>query len=147
MDDSTNPKTRKRTRRTAADWRAIMARQEASGLTCEVFCAAEGVGRSAFWRWRCPLAAEDAQAGNGAPMFVELSGGGASEDDVRRRPAALRPRPRPRPARELAASDKLDLCRSRRGSRAVTAPLDRRQDLRPSLAAYVSLRSAWPAWI
>ena len=35
MDDSTDPKTRKRTRRTAAEWRAVMARHAASGLACE----------------------------------------------------------------------------------------------------------------
>ena len=44
MDDSTDSKARKRTRRTAAQWRSIMARHEASGLSCEAFCAAEGTG-------------------------------------------------------------------------------------------------------
>ena len=47
MDDSTDSKTRKR--RTGAEWCAIMARHEASGLTCEAFCTAEGIGRSAPW--------------------------------------------------------------------------------------------------
>ena len=78
MDDSTDAKTRKRTRRTAAEWRAIIARHEASGLACEAFCAAEGIGSSAFWRWRRRLAEEDARVGNGGPMFVELSGAGAA---------------------------------------------------------------------
>ena len=83
MDDSTDSKTRKRTQRTAAQWRSIMARHEASGLSCEAFCAAEGIGRSAFWRWRRRLGAEDAaRAGNGGPMFVELSGAGASAWDA-----------------------------------------------------------------
>ena len=58
MDDSTDAKTRKRTPRTAAEWRAIMARHEASGLAGEAFCEAAGIGRSAFWRWRGRLAKE-----------------------------------------------------------------------------------------
>ena len=82
MDDSRVPESPKRTRRTAAEWRAIMARHEASGLTCEAFCAAEDIGRSAFWRWRRRLAAEDAQAGNGGPVFVELSGADAASWDA-----------------------------------------------------------------
>ena len=83
MDDSTDPKTHKRTQRTAAEWRSIMARHEASGLAGEAFCAAEGIGRSAFWRWRRRLADEDAAgAGNGAPTFVELAGTGATAWDA-----------------------------------------------------------------
>jgi len=82
MDDSTDAKTRRRTRRTAAEWRAIMARHEASGLAGEAFCAAEGIGSSAFWRWRRRLAEEDAQSGNGGPVFVELSGTGAAAWDA-----------------------------------------------------------------
>ena len=62
MDDSAEPKARKRTQRTVAEWRSIMARHEARGLTCEASCAAEGIGRSAFWRWRRRLADEDRRA-------------------------------------------------------------------------------------
>ena len=83
MDDSAGPKTRRRTQRTAAEWRSIMARFEAGGLTGEAFCAAEGIGSSAFWRWRRRLADEDAaRAGNGGPAFVELSGAGGAAWDV-----------------------------------------------------------------
>ena len=49
MDGTT---TRKRRQRTPAEWRSIMERHEASGLGGEACCAAEGIGRSAFWRWR-----------------------------------------------------------------------------------------------
>ena len=80
MDETT---TRKRTQRTATEWRSIMARFEASGLAGEAFCAAEGIGSSAFWRWRRRLADEDAaRAGNGGPAFVELSGPGAAAWDA-----------------------------------------------------------------
>jgi len=83
MDDSTDSKARKRTQRTAAEWRSIMARFEASGLTGEAFCAAEGIGSSAFWRWRRRLADEDAaRAGNGGPAFVELAGADAAAWDA-----------------------------------------------------------------
>ena len=39
--------TRKRVCRTVAEWGSIMARHEASGLSGEGFCAAEGIGKSA----------------------------------------------------------------------------------------------------
>ena len=72
--------TRKRTRRSAAEWRAIMARYEASGLSGEGFCEEEGIGKSAFWRWRRRLANGD--AGGGKAMFVELAGGPAPSWDA-----------------------------------------------------------------
>jgi len=37
-------------------WSALMARQRASGLSVEVFCAQEGVHRSSFFSWRRRLA-------------------------------------------------------------------------------------------
>jgi len=77
VGDSTHSQMRKRTRRTAAEWPVIMARHQASALTCKAFCPAEGIGRSAFWRWRRRLADEDAQAGSGGPVYVELSGADA----------------------------------------------------------------------
>ena len=62
--------TRKRTRRSAAEWRSILARHEASGQTVGGFCAAEGVSTTAFWRWRRRLSEENG-AGTGG-LFVEL---------------------------------------------------------------------------
>ena len=76
MDDL---ETRSRPRRSAAEWRAIMARYEASGLSGEGFCEAEGIGRSA-WRWRRRLA--DGDAGGGKAMFVEIAGGPATSWDA-----------------------------------------------------------------
>ena len=71
----------RRTRRSAAEWRAIMARYEASGLSGEGFCEAEGIGKSAFWRWRRRLADGDAGGGTKA-MFVELAAGPSSPWDA-----------------------------------------------------------------
>ena len=67
--------TRKRRCRSASEWRSIMARHEASGLSGDGFCEAEGIGRSAFWRWRRRLTDEDAaRTGDGGrAAFVELS--------------------------------------------------------------------------
>lgn len=46
----------KRVRRSAKEWRTIVARQEASGLTVEGFCQREGLTRSVFNRWQTRLA-------------------------------------------------------------------------------------------
>ena len=45
-------------------------------------CATEGIGSSAFWRWRRRLADEDAARGRGGPAFVELSGAGTAAWDA-----------------------------------------------------------------
>ena len=80
MEDSAR---RLRTRRSAAEWRAIMVRYEASGLSGEGFCEAEGIGKSAFWRWRWRRRLADGDAGGGTKaMFVELAAGPASPWDV-----------------------------------------------------------------
>lgn len=77
MEDSA---TRRRQRRSAAEWRTIMARYEASGLSGEGFCEAEGIGKSASWRWRRRLANGD--AGGSKAVFVELAGGPAPSWDA-----------------------------------------------------------------
>ena len=74
--------TRKRACRTSAEWRSIMARHEASGLSGEGFCEAEGIGRSAFWRWRRRLADEDAARAGDGVAFVELSAAQPASWDV-----------------------------------------------------------------
>ena len=83
MDDSADSKAHGGTQRTRAEWRSIIARYEASSLGGNAFCAAEGVGKTAFWRRRRRFADEDAaRAGNGGPAFVELSGAGAAAWDA-----------------------------------------------------------------
>ena len=57
-----------------------MARYEASGLSGEGFCEAEGIGKSAFWRWRRRLA--NREAGAGKAVFVELAGDPAPSWDA-----------------------------------------------------------------
>ena len=75
MNDVT---TRKWTRRSAAEWRSILARHEASGETIRGFCAAEGVSRTAFCRWRQRLSEENGAATGG--LFVELGEAPATWD-------------------------------------------------------------------
>ena len=61
-----------------------MARHEASGLSGDGFCEAEGIGRSAFWRWRRRLSDEDAArtGDGGGAAFVELSAAQSASWDV-----------------------------------------------------------------
>jgi putative transposase len=46
----------RRMRRSAEEWRTIVARQAESGRTVEGFCQEEGLSRSVFNRWRVRLA-------------------------------------------------------------------------------------------
>lgn len=62
------PIRRKRHRRTAAQWRGILRRFEASGLGAREFCRREGLSLSSLQRWRSkgPVKARRAR-------FVELT--------------------------------------------------------------------------
>lgn len=53
----------KRVRRSAEQWRSIVAGQVASGLSVEEYCQREGLVLSVFSRWRARLA----RGGSGAP--------------------------------------------------------------------------------
>ena len=75
MEDSA---TRKLQRCPTAEWRTIMARYEESGLSGKGFREAEGIGKSAFWRWR----PANGDAGGGKAVFVQLAGGSASSWDA-----------------------------------------------------------------
>lgn len=57
-----------RVRRTAAEWRAVAERFEASGLSALAFCRRERISRAAFTRWRYELA----RPAPGAGGFVEI---------------------------------------------------------------------------
>jgi transposase-like protein len=45
----------RRRRRSAAAWRAVLERFEASGLTTVAFCEREGIGSKSLYRWRSRL--------------------------------------------------------------------------------------------
>lgn len=68
---------RRRVRRSAAQWRALVAAFEQSGIARRAFCARHGVSASTFDWWRKRLSAEPqglpvSQADSNA-LFVELS--------------------------------------------------------------------------
>lgn len=50
-------------RRTAAQWEAVLAEQERSGLTQESFCRTRGLGYSTFGMWRARLRRKVTDAG------------------------------------------------------------------------------------
>ena len=45
----------KRIRRSAAEWRELIAQQSSSGLAVQEVCQREGLNASVFWRWRLRL--------------------------------------------------------------------------------------------
>lgn len=57
--------------RGAAQWKAILARYEESGLSQECFCAEQGLALSTFCNWRSRLRA-DGGSGEKEPPFIEL---------------------------------------------------------------------------
>lgn len=58
-----------RVRRTEAEWRAIVSRYEASGLSVSAFCRRSKLARNTFVKWRGRLAAKP--SGTREPAFVE----------------------------------------------------------------------------
>jgi hypothetical protein len=56
-------------RRSRAEWRKILDRFEASGLSETVFCQREGIAKGSFSRWKHSFRASEGEK----PAFVELS--------------------------------------------------------------------------
>ncbi len=66
----------KGSRRSANEWRLLLARLDGSGLSVEAFCQSEAISEASFYRWR-RLLSEDGDEGRGgrvvaAPAFVDL---------------------------------------------------------------------------
>lgn len=68
-----------RRRRSAAVWRAVLERFEASGLPTVEFCEREGISSKSLYRWRCRLgsagelpASEQAVGARNTAGFVDL---------------------------------------------------------------------------
>jgi len=59
-----------RVRRSSAEWQAVIAEFEASGLSALAFCRRAGVSRAAFTRWRQQLKGAVSPEAEGA--FVEM---------------------------------------------------------------------------
>ena len=67
--------TRRRARRTAAQWRKLIERFDRSGQTRGNFCTANGLALSTFDLWRRKLGEAQAPADEAHPesLFVELT--------------------------------------------------------------------------
>ena len=72
MEGSTKSSTRKRSRRSREEWRALVSRFEASGQTREAFCAETGISVSTLRRWYSRFREPSRPAVSQAPVFVEL---------------------------------------------------------------------------
>jgi len=59
-----------RVKRSEAEWRQVIARFAASGLSIARFCQREEIAKSSFARWRQQVGGEPQR---GAATFVELS--------------------------------------------------------------------------
>lgn len=74
----TNKKTVSRTTRSADEWRALLTRFAASGMSLRTFCRTEKLSESAFYRRRALLVEGDkAPATRRAASFVDLGALGA----------------------------------------------------------------------
>jgi putative transposase len=76
----------KRPRRSAAEWAALFARFERSGMSVSRFCAGESISVANFYRWRGLLGASahaTPQPVQPAPEFVELGTIGAAPGGAR----------------------------------------------------------------
>ena len=67
-DGSGDTTPRKRVRRGIEGWRTLILQQRASGETVDAFCAARGIPRSSFSKWRNRL--ESAPAAQFLPVAV-----------------------------------------------------------------------------
>jgi len=66
----------RKVRRSAAQWREIISRFEASGRSCHAFCVAEGLSQKTLRRWqrKFSLSGEQVRAGEATGKgFVELA--------------------------------------------------------------------------
>lgn len=66
----------RRRHRSEAQWRAIMTRYAASGLSVSAFCREQAIGASSFYHWRGRLGHDRGTVGvdrdEGAAEFIDL---------------------------------------------------------------------------
>ncbi len=63
---------RRRQRRDASQWQALIEQQRTSGLTVKRFCAERGVGEASFFAWRRHLHRTPPLQSNDVEKFVRL---------------------------------------------------------------------------
>jgi hypothetical protein len=69
-DGSGSAAPRKRVRRGIEGWRTLISQQRASGETVEAFCAARGIPRSSFSKWRNRLESAPPSAAQFLPVAL-----------------------------------------------------------------------------
>ena len=72
-DGSGSAPPRKRIRRGIEGWRTLISQQRTSGEAMEAFCAARGIPRSSFSKWRKRLESASTPAAQFLPVAVHSS--------------------------------------------------------------------------
>ena len=73
---------RRRQRRDASQWQALIEHQRTSGLTIKRFCAEHGVGQASFYAWRRHLRHGAPAQSNNIEKFVRLEPRQAAENEA-----------------------------------------------------------------
>jgi len=76
-DGSGSAAPRKRVRRGIEGWRTLISQQRASGETVDAFCAARGIPRSSFSKWRNRLESAPTSTAQFLPVAVSSAAAGA----------------------------------------------------------------------
>ncbi|MCK5921550.1 MAG: hypothetical protein KAG66_11460 [Methylococcales bacterium] len=71
--------SKKRTRRSAQQWRSLVEKQHDSGLSAPAFCKTQGIAYQSFMTWRKRLAASDRSAVVPDSSFIELTPSAGTE--------------------------------------------------------------------
>ena len=75
MKKSVSSAVTARRRRGASEWRALVAAQERSGQSQEMFCKSEGISKASLSNWRRRLRSDDKPMPSKAPApanFIEI---------------------------------------------------------------------------
>lgn len=72
----------RRVRRSADDWRQIIERQRASGLTQSAFCEREGLAVASFCKWLARLRDDSEELATDTVSFVSVDRSVSDEDGI-----------------------------------------------------------------
>jgi hypothetical protein len=76
MEPEQGMERKRRVRRSAQEWRDVLAAFANSALSVESYCRREGISRACFYRWRSILGnAEDRSLRHKAPSMADTVGG------------------------------------------------------------------------
>ena len=75
---------RRRVRRDASQWRALLEQQRVSGQTVKAFCAEHGLGQASFYAWRRHLRQQADQPGDSSKPSSSEAGQARVEPESHR---------------------------------------------------------------